>query len=67
LNRLHPHERQLMAHLVKTRELTRGSLSDFGRTRSAYQTQKTARAYAVARVSALLDTLAEQYLGPQEV
>jgi hypothetical protein len=36
LNRLHPHERQPMAHLVRTRELTRGSLFDFGRTRSAY-------------------------------
>jgi hypothetical protein len=41
----------------------RGTLSDLGRQRSGYATQKTARAFAVGRVSALLDTLADQYLG----
>jgi hypothetical protein len=66
LNRLHGHERQLMAHLVRSRELARGKLSDYGRTRSAYATQKTARAFAVGRVSALLDSLADTYLGPIE-
>ena len=65
LNRLRRHERQLMGHLVKSRELARGSLSDYGRMRSGYQSQKTARAYAVGRVVALLDTLADEYLGPE--
>lgn len=67
LRRLRPHERRLMAFLVTHSELARGSLSDFGRTHSGYQTARTTRAVTVGRIGALLDTLAEEYLGPETV
>jgi hypothetical protein len=66
LNRLRGHERRLMAYLIKHRELTRGSLRDFGRVHSAYTKRETARAYAVGRIAALAETLADEYLGPIE-
>lgn len=65
LNRLRGHERRLMGWLIKHRELARGTLSDFGRLHSGYQTAKTQRAVAVGRIGALLDTLADEYLGAE--
>ncbi len=67
LNRLRRHERRLMEFLIKHRELARGTLSDWGRVNSGYRTAKTARAVAVGRIGALLDTLADEYLGPDAV
>ncbi len=67
LNRLRGHERRLMASLVKCRELARGSLSDLGRQLSGYKTARTTRAVMVGRIGALLDTLADEYLGPERV
>jgi len=58
---LHPHERRTLAHLITYKEKDRGSLNDFGRTHSAYETPKTARAFAIGRVSALLQSIAERY------
>jgi hypothetical protein len=66
LNRLRSHERRLMAYLIRHRELVRGGLSDFGRTHSGYKTARTTRAFAVGQIAALLDTLAEEYLGPEQ-
>jgi hypothetical protein len=64
LNRLRRHERELMGWLVRHKERNRGSLADLGRVDAGYVTVKTGRAYAAGRISALLDTLAEEYLGP---
>jgi hypothetical protein len=65
LNRLRPHERRTMRDLVICREKPRGTLSDLGRLLSGYKTAKTTRAVMVGRIGALLDTLAEEYLGPE--
>ena len=65
LHRLRSHERRLMGALVKVREQARGSLSDLGRMASGYKTSRTTRAVMVGRIGALLDTLAEEYLGPE--
>jgi hypothetical protein len=65
LNRLRRHERRLMEWLIRHRELNRGSLADLGRMDSGYATVKTGRAYAAGRIASLLDTLAEEYLGPE--
>jgi hypothetical protein len=64
---LRPHERRLVAFLVKHREEARGTLSDFGRVHSGYKTPRTTRAVAIGRIGALLDTLADEYLGPEAV
>lgn len=61
VNRLRPHERQLLAFLVKHREHARGTLADLGRQISGYKTAKTMRAVVVGRVGALCDSLAELY------
>jgi hypothetical protein len=66
LNRLRRHERRLVGWLIKHRELARGTLADFGRTTSAYKTRRDQRAVSVGRIGALLDTLADEYLGPAE-
>ena len=63
LNRLRPHERRLMAWLIRQRELPRGMLRDLGRDVSGYTDRIPARAVAVGRIGALLDTLADDYLG----
>jgi hypothetical protein len=67
LRRLRGHERRLMEFLIRSRELPRGRLADFGRTHSAYTKRETARAVAVGRISAFLDSLADEYLGPERV
>jgi hypothetical protein len=54
-----------MANLVKMRELTRGSLADFGRTRSGYKARRDQIAVSIGRIGALLDTLADEYLGAE--
>lgn len=61
LHGLRRHERDVLAYLICRRELPRGSLSELGRGRSAYKTQKTMRAAAVGRIGALLDSIAEVY------
>lgn len=58
---LHPHERQLLGYLITHKEKSRGTLSDYGRTQSTYGQNKTARAFAVGRVSALAHSIREQY------
>jgi hypothetical protein len=62
LNRLHPHERDLLKVLVTVREKPRGTLTDYARTRSAYNTQRDQRTFGVARVTGLLDSLADLYM-----
>jgi hypothetical protein len=64
LNKLHQHERVLLAALVRHGEKGRATLSDYGRQRSGYSTGRTARAFSVGRVSGLLETLADTYFGP---
>lgn len=59
LRGMRQHERELLKFLALHRELPRGSLADWGRTRSAYRTSKTQRAVAVGRVGGMLDTIAE--------
>lgn len=63
--KLRPHERRLMGALVMCREKARGTLADLGRLASGYKTSRTTRAVMVGRIGALLDTLAEEYLGPE--
>lgn len=66
MHRLRPHERTLMAYLIKQRELVRGGLADFGRQHSGYAQVKTQRAYVTGLIAAMLSTLADEYFGPQE-
>jgi len=63
LNLLRPHERELLNFLVVKKELGRGALSDWGRLRSAYRTNKTTRAAAVGQVTCLAASIAEVYGG----
>jgi hypothetical protein len=64
LGKLHQHERVLLAALVRHGEKGKATLSDYGKARSNYQTQRTSKAFATGRVSALLETLADTYFGP---
>ena len=64
LKRLHPHERTLLANLVKAGEASQDALSRYGRSRSGFTAQKTARAFSTGRISGLLESLADAYLGP---
>jgi len=54
-----PHERELLAWLIRRREMVRGGLSDLGRLLSAYRTQKTCGAFARAKVQSLVALIAE--------
>jgi len=66
LKGLRRHERELFKFLVVHKELPRGSLADWGRTRSAYKTNKTRRAVTVGRVTGFLDSVAELCLPQAE-
>jgi hypothetical protein len=61
LNGLPHHQRTWMNSLILKREAVRGSLSDLGRIASAYKTNKTTRAFAVGRITAIFASIAEQY------
>jgi hypothetical protein len=61
LDRLRAHERDLLRVLVVQRELPRGGLSDMGRLRSAYRTNKTTRAFAVGMIASLASSIAQLY------
>ena len=65
LKGLRPHERALVKALVTSPERGVVSLSEYGKARSNYATQRTARAYATGRLVAMLETLSE-VLEPQE-
>lgn len=65
LHRLRPHERRLLAFMIRHRELPRGSLRDFGRQVSGYTDRIPARAVAIGRIGALLDTLADEMLAQE--
>jgi hypothetical protein len=67
LNRLRPHERELLKHLVTIREKPGAGLASYGRARSAYSTGRTARAFVVGRISALLESVCDELLGPVKV
>ena len=64
LNRLRGHEREVMAYMIRARELPRGSLSERGRQLSGYEHSRSARAYMTGRICALLDSIAEAYPQP---
>jgi hypothetical protein len=66
LHGLRRHEREMIKALVVSPERGVASLTAFGRSRSSYDSQKTARSYAVGRLVAMLETLSE-VLEPQEV
>ena len=56
LSRLRQHEIDLLSRIA----LGRGRcLEDYGKIHSSYKTNKTARAFAIGRVTALLDSVAE--------
>jgi len=61
LKQLRDHERETLHFLIMRREMARGGLSDLGRIRSNYQTQKTTRAAATGLVRALVATIVEVY------
>jgi hypothetical protein len=61
LSRLDRHEREVMAYMIRARELPRGSLSERGRQLSGYEHGRSARAYMTGRICALLDSIAEGY------
>jgi len=65
LNGLKEHERHTLRECVTAKEAQRGQLSDIGRRRSGYTTAKTARAFAVGQIKALLESVAEMYQMPQ--
>jgi hypothetical protein len=64
LHRLRPHERELLKCLITAREKPRGTLTDYGKARCGFSQQRTAKAFAIGRVSALLESLADDFLGP---
>lgn len=66
LDRLWFHERETLHYLITQRERARGSLADLGRQLYGYADQDMAVAAATAKISAVLETIAEQYLGPME-
>jgi hypothetical protein len=53
---LRPHEKDLLSRIARGRG---GCLADYGKVKSGFQVNRTARAFAIGRVSALLDTVAE--------
>lgn len=59
LDQLRLHEREVLHFLIMKRELSRGTLTDFGRITSNYKTAKTMRAVAVGQVRSLLAAIAE--------
>lgn len=61
LGHLRGHEREILAFCVLSRELQRGSLSDWGRQRSKYQSAKTAKAFATGQIRSMLQSLEELY------
>lgn len=61
LNSLPTHQRAWISSLIVKREVARGSLSDLGRIFSGYKTNKTTRAFAVGRVTAIVASIAEAY------
>jgi hypothetical protein len=64
LDNLHEHERACFGFLVCCKEFSRGSLSDYGRRISGYQTNKTTQAAAVGQIRALAASITELYRGP---
>jgi hypothetical protein len=64
LHRLRPWERELLKHLAVCGEKPGAALCAYGRARSGYDKQATARAFAVGRLAAVLEGLADQYFGP---
>lgn len=65
LKGLRRHERALIHALVTSPERGVVSLSAYGKSRSSYDSQRTARAFATGRLVGLLETLSE-VLEPQE-
>lgn len=63
LSALRQHERRTLQHCILTRQQRRGGLAAWGRLRTAYRTEKTARAAGTGEVRALLETISELYRG----
>lgn len=63
---LHEHERDFLSFLVRSRELPRGSLGDWGRTHSAYNNAKQSRAFAIGQVRSLAQSIAERVYDQKE-
>jgi hypothetical protein len=61
LDGLPQHQRAWINFLIVKREVARGSLSDLGRIFSGYKTNKTTRAFATGRVTAIVASIAESY------
>lgn len=61
LCQLRDHERAVLAFCILSRELQRGSMSDWGRQHSAYVTAKRAHSFAVGQIKSLLESLSEIY------
>ena len=61
LGGLRGHERELLSYCVKSRDLARGGISDWGRQRSKYSTAKTQRAWTVGQIRSLLESIFELY------
>jgi len=59
LSRLRGHERELLGYLIVRRELPRGSLADRGRVKSAYEHNRSARAFTTGQIVSLLDSVVE--------
>jgi len=64
LGRLHAHERETMAYMIKARELPRGRLADRGRQVSGFEHSRSASAYMTGRICSLLESIAELYPVP---
>lgn len=61
LSKLRAHEREMMAYLIRTRELPPGGLAHVGQQSSGYKHARSARAYMTGRIVALLESIAEVY------
>lgn len=61
LGGLRQHERALLSYCVRSRDLPRGGLSDWGREYTGYETAKTARAATVGMIKAMLGSVYELY------
>lgn len=63
LDKLWQHERKTLDYLITNREKARPSLADFGREVFGYDDRSMAIASAIAKIGALLESLAEHYCG----
>lgn len=67
LDKLWHHERKTLDYLITNKEKHRPSLADFGREVYGYEDKSMAIAAGIAKIGALLESLAEHYCGNESL